>query len=132
MVKLPLKACRYNVPSLNRQSISDSVERFRCSGVGAWIGELRVGTDGSCLKALVGELSVEPKGSCVKALVNELSVELNASCLKALVGEPSVETEDSCLKELVGDHCVEAEGSCLKSSARCARFSSNETLNANG
>ena len=75
MVKLPLKACRYKVPPLNRQSISDSVESFRCSGVGAWIGELRVGTDGSCLKAVVGELSVELKGSCLEMLVGKVSVE---------------------------------------------------------
>ena len=116
MVKLPPKACRYNVPPLNRQSISDSVDRFWCSGVGAWIGELRVGTDDSCVKALVSELCVEPKGSCVKALVDELSVE----------------ADNSCLKELVGDHCVEAEGSCLKSSDGCVCLSWNETLNANG
>ena len=116
MVKLPLKACRYNVTSLNRQSISDSVDRFWCSGVGAWIGELCVGIDGSCLKALVGDPSVESKGSC----------------LKALLGEPSVEAVVSCLKELVGDHCVEAEVSSLKSGARCACLSWNETLNANG
>ena len=115
MVKLPLKACRYNVPPLDRQSVSDSVDRFRCSGVWAWIDELRVGTDDSCVKALDCKLCVEPKGSCVKALVDELSVEA--------VG--------SCLKELVGDHCVEAEGSCLKSSDGCACLSWNETLNAN-
>ena len=80
MVRLPLKACRCNIPPLNRQSINDSVERFRCSGVGAAVGELRVGTDGSCLKALVGELCVELKGSCLETLVGKICVIVNEAC----------------------------------------------------